>query len=544
MAQYSSKSVAWILLMVFTVVAADTPPGIAKNPSHATCKIAKYKHCYNLEHVCPKFCPDSCTVECASCKPICGSGSPTPELPAQDGGSKSSGDDKDHGRDKGDDDDKDGEDKGNGNGKGNNGKDKGYGDDKENDNGKGNEKGKDEGNNTPSYPPPTTPTPTPTPPITKPPPTTPTPTPPSTTPSYPPPTTPTPTPPSTTPSYPPPTTPTPTPSTPPSVPTPTPPSVPNTPSQTPPTSTPSDNSISGAKRVRCKNKYYPQCYGVEHTCPSDCPRGCDVDCVTCKPVCSCDKPGAVCQDPRFIGADGLTFYFHGKKDKDFCLVADRNLHINAHFIGRRNENMKRDFTWVQSIGILFDDHKLFVGAQKTGKWDESVDHLAIDFDGKLITLEDREGAKWESETGPATSITRKSDTNSVEIQVEGLFKITASVVPITKKESRIHNYGITDDDCFAHLELGFMFFAMSGDVNGVLGQTYANNYVSRAKMGVAMPVLGGHKEFSASNIFAADCSVTKFQPGKLKLKASSIGMELPSMNCLSGVEGRGVVCKR
>ncbi|KAK4340211.1 hypothetical protein RND71_041673 [Anisodus tanguticus] len=46
----------------------------------------------------------------------------------------------------------------------------------------------------------------------------------------------------------------------------------------------------------------------------------------------CDKPGAVCQDPRFIGADGITFYFHGK-DKDFCLVSDSNLHINGHFIG-------------------------------------------------------------------------------------------------------------------------------------------------------------------------------------------------------------------
>lgn len=75
----------------------------------------------------------------------------------------------------------------------------------------------------------------------------------------------------------------------------------------------------------------------------------------------CDRVGAVCQDPRFIGGDGVTFYFHGKKDRDFCLVSDSNLHINGHFIGRRNQDMKRDFTWVQALGILFDTHQLHVG---------------------------------------------------------------------------------------------------------------------------------------------------------------------------------------
>ena len=94
----------------------------------------------------------------------------------------------------------------------------------------------------------------------------------------------------------------------------------------------------------------------------------------------CDQPGAVCQDPRFIGGDGITFYFHGKKDLDFCLLSDSNIHINAHFIGRRNQNMKRDFTWVQSIGVLFGSHQLYIGAQKTTTWDDSVDRLTITFE--------------------------------------------------------------------------------------------------------------------------------------------------------------------
>jgi len=214
---------------------------------------------------------------------------------------------------------------------------------------------------------------------------------------------------------------------------------------------------------------------------------------SCKFCTDCNRPGAVCQDPRFVGGDGLTFYFHGQKDRDFCIVSDSNLHINAHFIGRRNENMKRDFTWVQSLGILFDTHKLFIGARKTPTWDDSVDRLSLAVNGEPIYLLDGEGAKWESMTSPRIAI-----------------KIKATVVPITEKDSRVHNYGITQEDCFAHLDLSFKFYALSGGVNGVLGQTYASKYVSRVKMGVLMPVLGGQKEFSSSSLFARDCAVARF----------------------------------
>lgn len=253
-------------------------------------------------------------------------------------------------------------------------------------------------------------------------------------------------------------------------------------------------------------------------------------------------PGAVCQDPRFIGGDGITFYFHGKKDQDFCLVTDPNLHINAHFIGKRNHNMKRDFTWVQSIAILFGGgHRIFLAAQKTAAWDSSVDRLSLAVDGEPIALPTAEGATW---TSPAATVTRDGDTNSIVVEVEGLFKISAKVVPISQQESRVHNYGITEEDCFAHLELGFKFFNLNAAVNGVLGQTYGEKYVSRVKMGVPMPVLGGEREFAVSNIYATDCAVSMFRGGERLPENGAAVLELPSMTCGSGIGGRGVVCKR
>ncbi|XP_065871853.1 uncharacterized protein [Euphorbia lathyris] len=500
-----------LIVIIVGLGEAKTPPGIAKNPSHAKCLIKKYKMCYNLEHVCPKFCPDSCTVECASCKPICSGSAPTypppesktphsPPMKSPPPPTKSPPP-------------------------------------------------------SPQTKPPTPPPPTSSPPPSSPPPISPTPPPSSPPPPSPAPPTSTPSlpPQSPTPSSPPPPSPLPpTPSPPTSTPSSPPPSSPPPPPPTPPTSTPSSPSpsnpsppSSSPKTAKCKNKSYPQCYNTQHMCPSSCPGECEVDCVTCKPVCSCDRLGAVCQDPRFIGGDGLTFYFHGKKDQDFCLISDPNLHINAHFIGKRNDKMTRDFTWVQSIAIFFEKHQLYIGALKTSTWDDSVDRLSISLDGKpLFISKNEDNTQQYSTTSPAISVTRISDANNVVVEVEGHFKITAKVVPITEQDSRIHNYGIMKDDCFAHLDLGFKFYALSDQVNGVLGQTYNPGYVSRVNMGANMPVMGGNKEFATSSLFVADCAVSRFSDESFVAEGSLPEFELPGLTCASRIGGQGVVCKR
>ncbi|OVA05971.1 Root cap [Macleaya cordata] len=297
-------------------------------------------------------------------------------------------------------------------------------------------------------------------------------------------------------------------------------------------------------KVRCTLIQYIRCYLLWQFCPLECPTSCMMDCATCKPVCSCNYPGAVCQDPRFVGRDGVTFYFHGKKDRDFCLVSDSNLHINAHFIGKRNPKMKRDFTWVQSIGVLFDDHQLLVGAKKTSNWDDNVDHLELVFDGKLIFLPHNEGAKWLSPVVPHVMLTRTTNTNSVTVEVAGNFKVTALVVPITPEESRVHGYNITDENCFAHLELSFKFYKLTDNIDGVLGQTYRSNYVSKVKMGVTMPVMGGHHKYSSSHLFATDCAVSRFSGNSLLGAGAGEAAEYASLKCNNGINGNGVACKK
>ncbi|OAY67282.1 hypothetical protein ACMD2_27107 [Ananas comosus] len=243
-----------------------------------------------------------------------------------------------------------------------------------------------------------------------------------------------------------------------------------------------------AGTAKCMNTY-SYCYGKLFNCPQGCPNQCEVDCNTCKPYCPCDKPGAVCHDPRFIGGDGIKFYFHGKKNKDFCLVTDSDIHVNAHFIGKQGKG--RDFTWVQSIGVLFGSQQFYVGARKVATWHGSDDNMHVQFNGADINIPSGDGEMWTSRRATCRS------------------NIGVRVVPITEEESRIHGYGITEDDCFAHLELSFKFSSLSNSVSGVLGQTYVPGYRSPVKI-ASDAGHGGAEKYSTSHLFATDCAVSKF----------------------------------
>ena len=109
---------------------------------------------------------------------------------------------------------------------------------------------------------------------------------------------------------------------------------------------------------------------------------------------NCEGYGSVCYDPRFVGGDGVMFYFHGAKGGDFALVSDDRLQINAHFIGSRPTGRTRDYTWVQALGVMFDSHSLVIAAQRVTKWDDNVDALILRWDGDSITNYTEGDAEW------------------------------------------------------------------------------------------------------------------------------------------------------
>ncbi|KAK4778982.1 hypothetical protein SAY86_006510 [Trapa natans] len=315
--------------------------------------------------------------------------------------------------------------------------------------------------------------------------------------------------------------------------------------------------------ISCTFKSSP-CFLRRMRCPSECPttsnsnpksKVCHVNCNSpvCKPECkhpkpNCNAPGAACHDPRFIGGDGIVFYFHGKSNEHFSLVSDRNIQINGRFIGLRPAGRTRDFTWIQALGLLFgSDQSFSVEARRAASWDPETDHLRFSYDGADLAIPEGHLSAWVSTDG-SIRVERSSDKNSVTVTVRSVAEISVNAVPVTREDDQIHSYRLPADDCFAHLEVQFRFSRLSPDVDGVLGRTYRPDFENPARPGVAMPVVGGEDKFRTTSLLSADCATCIFsthpaavgQPGSSTTDYSSSLLDCTS----SATSGNGIVCRR
>eukprot|EP00850_Spirogloea_muscicola_P021258 SM000242S08494 [mRNA] locus=s242:132785:135808:- [translate_table: standard] len=232
-----------------------------------------------------------------------------------------------------------------------------------------------------------------------------------------------------------------------------------------------------------------------------------------KPDCSGGRSGALCGDPRLVGGDGVPFWFHGKKDADFCIVSDRSLQVNAHFIGKpaAAAGAKHDFTWVQAIAMLFGKHKLYVGALQEATWTGAADHLVFILDGEpLLTVSQTgEEAVWESKEAGVT-ILRPGKPNLGMFVVKDLVRMTVEVKAIAR-------VNWTDSSCFAHIDMSMDFAQLSSRAEGVLGQTYQklwtapNGGAGEHKSKPKAYILHDADSYETTSLFEADCRVSIFE---------------------------------
>ncbi|KAI3995166.1 hypothetical protein MKX01_031968 [Papaver californicum] len=252
-----------------------------------------------------------------------------------------------------------------------------------------------------------------------------------------------------------------------------------------------------------------RCSNVLLICPPECQlrkpkknkrnKGCYIDCTRCEATCkfrraNCEGYGSICCHPRFVGGDGVMFYFHGATGSDFALVTDDEFQINTHFIGTRPQGRTHDFTWIQALSVLFDNHNL-------------VDSLIVRCNGEIINIPTDGEAEWRitADGGREVTVERTADTNSVRVTQLG------------DEENRVHKYQIPSNDVFAHLETQFKFTNLSDSVDGVLGQTYQPDYVSPVNVGVAMPMMGGEGYFRTPSFLSPLCQRCRFR-GKSKAR--------------------------
>eukprot|EP00850_Spirogloea_muscicola_P021087 SM000236S08007 [mRNA] locus=s236:117732:119396:- [translate_table: standard] len=199
--------------------------------------------------------------------------------------------------------------------------------------------------------------------------------------------------------------------------------------------------------------------------------------------------------------------FQGRKDGDFCILSDSNLHINSHLIGKTGENGS-DNTWVQALGILFGDKHLYIGAQQVATWDASADHLLFVLDGEvpLAVSNTVDDSIYTSKDGRVTVI-RYNKANTAEIEIENLMTLTVEARPS-------HQDSWTVDSCFVHLDLRIHFAQLSGSAMGVLGQSYHQAWMppNRPRGAVQSTyTLDDIASYTSSSLFATDCPASSFE---------------------------------
>nr|CAD1821099.1 unnamed protein product [Ananas comosus var. bracteatus] len=307
-----------------------------------------------------------------------------------------------------------------------------------------------------------------------------------------------------------------------------------------------------------------RCAGIFLTCPSECPsqkpgnpndKACVVDCNNpkCEPSCTyqtdpsrtcmhaartpnCDNKGSGCKDPRFVGADGAVFYFHGHAGRHFALVSDPNLQINARFVGFRPAGRRRDFTWIQSLGIRFGAHAFTVAAVTAPSWDPRADHLSLTFDGAPINLDPGHLSSW---TADGLRVERSGTVNTVFVTLPNVFEISATVTPVTKEDDRIHRGGL-----LCALGRAVQIFQAVGEGGGVVGRTYRPDFYSPVKRGVPMPVMGGEDRYETSALLSANCRSCVFAT-EVAAVTEVIEVNPTVVDCTSnGRSGYAVVCRR
>ncbi|CAA0811649.1 Late embryogenesis abundant (LEA) protein-related [Striga hermonthica] len=313
-------------------------------------------------------------------------------------------------------------------------------------------------------------------------------------------------------------------------------------------------------QVRTCTRLASPCFLRRISCPRQCPsttptdpkaKACYVDCNSpmCTAQCkhrkpSCNGAGAACYDPRFIGPDGGVFYFHGRKNEHFALVSDKNLQINARFIGHRPTGRARDYTWIQALGVRFGPHNFSVEATAAAEWDQGKDHLRFGLDGREVVLPLGHLSQWRSENGDIT-LQRITDTNSIVLSVNEIVEIGVNAVPITKEDDRVHKYHLPSDDCFSHLEVQFSFFGLSSQVEGVLGHTYRPDYEAPLRLGLVMAVVGGEDKYRTTSLFSADCKKCVFDQNGLAQGLKIVMDHGTTMDCSAKFSGgNGIVCKK
>ncbi|CAI5492359.1 unnamed protein product [Closterium sp. Naga37s-1] len=205
----------------------------------------------------------------------------------------------------------------------------------------------------------------------------------------------------------------------------------------------------------------------------------------------CNPAGHIKDDPHLVGAYGTHFDFNGRPDKAFCLLTDKDLHVNMLLRGYYSDDTenaalvvdgKAVHTWIKELGIVWfangADHKVRLAA-RSGKKQERGDGFmkTIEIDGEEMPRMSV-GDEVTTEGGltlrfAALEKEGPYDVDYYTLVIDGLVTLDLRL--------RVANPKLqTPTEAEAHINVGIVEMEHTDDVHGVLGQTYRPDHAARA----------------------------------------------------------------
>ncbi|CAI7746400.1 unnamed protein product, partial [Closterium sp. NIES-54] len=268
----------------------------------------------------------------------------------------------------------------------------------------------------------------------------------------------------------------------------------------------------------------------------------------------CNPLAEVKNDPHFVGAEGTRFDFHGELNRSFCLLTDRDLHINMGIkgyedsrmavggrrgisgVGSRGGGGKRRHklpirSWIRELYMTWRDpigrqHSVFLKA-RDGKEQTRGERGLIErmvLDGRPLTPPTQVGQAVHGEgtfhmvLAAAGPMGDGRDRDTYRVRVAGVASMEISL-------HAAHPLLQTAEDSYTHFNVYFKYLNNTNAVHGVLGQTFRGEvtWAKRAEeYGLLTGLLrapiqadgetgrgfldGNVEDYATSAIDAADCA--------------------------------------
>lgn len=255
---------------------------------------------------------------------------------------------------------------------------------------------------------------------------------------------------------------------------------------------------------------------------------------------NCNPASTMVNDPHLEGARGTRFDFNGGLHESYCLLSDRDVHINTLLDGYVNASAattgagaKALRTWVKEVGLVWNDkdgaqHTAHFVARSGKQQARGAGFLkSLTLDGAPVAALPRIGDRVASAGGLEVAFVAQEkkhifDVDYYTVRIEGLLLLDMRM--------RVAHPALqSPTDAQAHFNLGISYIASTPEVHGVLGQTYRPD-VERAGRATKYQTIahalhgplaadgesgrgfldGSTADYVSSSVLAPDCTYSKF----------------------------------